>query len=361
MKNHIKNRKVCIKQSLKWLAGIIKGLIGTLKRQRGAREHLLSTWSFFIRSDYVSGKPINVTIEPINVCDLRCPVCETGAGVLSREKKMMTLDEFKIITDKISTFTNTLMLYFMGETFLNNNSYEMIKYAKSKGIPFITICTNGSFIDQARLVDSGIDEVNFQIAGLTKDIHGIYRVGSDLDSVIDNLKKTIKVRNESKSKIRIICSLILMKQNEHQVNDFKKYMKQIRVDKAILIDPCVRNIEQGRKFLPSDENHWIYDPLSFKKRKLRPRINSKNGCSWIYYSVVIQVNGDVVPCCRDVNGDFVMGNILRQEFNDIWNGVDFINFRKNMRYKKNEINICNLCSGYGVAQLRNNVNRVAMR
>jgi radical SAM protein with 4Fe4S-binding SPASM domain len=352
-KNSIRIR---IKQSLKWPVGIVRGFIGIVSGQRGAVEHLLSTWSFFVKADYVFGKPVNVTIEPTNICNIRCPVCETGSGLLRREKKMMTLDEFKIIADKIAPFTNTLMFYFMGEPFLNGDSYEMIKHARKKGISFITTCTNGSIIDPVKLVESGIDEVSFQISGLTKDIHEIYRSGSDFDSVIDNLKKTIKARNERRSKMRIACGFILMKQNEHQARDFKKYMRQIGVDKAMIIDPCVRTVEQGRRFLPSNENHWIYDPISFKRGELRPIISSKNGCSWIYYSVVIHVNGDVVPCCRDVNGDFVMGNVLKQEFNEIWNGSDFISFRKRMRFKKNKVDICNLCSGYGIAQLKNNVN-----
>ncbi len=348
--------RIRIKQSLKWLLGITKALIAIVKGQRGASEHLLATWSFFIKSDYAFGKPVNVTIEPTNACNLFCPVCETGAGVLSREKKTMTLDEFKIIADKIALFTNTLMLYFMGEPFLNNDLYEMVKYAKGKGISFITACTNGTFIDPEKIVGSGIDEINFQLSGLTKDTHEIYRIGSDLNSIMDNLKNTIKVRNERMSKMRIVCGFILMKQNEHQAGDVKRYMKQIGVDKTVMIDLCVRTLEQGRRFLPSNRNHWIYDPVSFEKGKLKPRISSKNGCSWMYYSVVIQVNGDVVPCCRDVNGDFIMGNILKQGFNDIWNGANFRNFRKKIHCKKNEVNICSLCSGYGLAQLKNNIN-----
>lgn len=344
--------KAYTKQGLRWAVGIVSALICVIKGRIGAKEHLLSTWSFFTRSDYASGRPVNVTIEPTNTCNLLCPVCETGAGKLAREKKKMSLDEFKIIADKISPFTNTLMLYFMGEPFLNDDSYEMIRYAKNKGISFITVCTNGSFIDSWKLVKSGIDEVNFQISGLTRDIHETYRIGSDLDSVMNNLKNTIKARNEFKSKMRIVCGFILMKQNEHQAEGVKRYMKQIGVDKTVIVDPCVRTLEQGKRFLPSNENHWFYNPVSFKKGELKPRIMPKHGCSWIYYSVVIQVNGDVVPCCRDVNGDFVMGNILKQEFNDIWNGADFKTFRKSLWREKNKINICNLCSGYGLAQLR---------
>ena len=332
--------------------GAVTGFLGILRNQKGAKEYLFSTASFFIRSSFISGMPSNATIEPTNICNLRCPVCETGAGILNREKRNMALEEFKIIADKIAPFTNTLMFYFMGEPFLNNDIYEMIKYAKKKRIPFVTTCSNGSFVNPVKLVESGIDEVSFQICGLTKDIHGIYRVDSDLDSVIINLKETIDARNASKSRMRITCGYILMKQNEHQLADFKKYMRQIGVDEAVVIDPCVRTLEQARKFLPSDKNHWIYDPVAFEQGKLEPKSTPKNSCPWIYYSITILADGSVVPCCRDASGNLIMGNILSRDIKKIWNGRHFREFRKEVMFKKSAVSICNLCSSFGIARLR---------
>jgi len=351
IKGHIK-QNAFFYRFLVSIKGVILGSLGILRNQKGAKEHLFSTASFFVKSCSISGMPTNITIEPTNICNLRCPVCETGAGVLNRGKRSMTLEEFKVIADKISPFANTFMFYFMGEPFLNNDIYEMIKYAKNKEIPFVTTCTNGSFVDPEKLVESGIDEVSFQICGLTKDIHKIYRTGSDLNLVMNNLKKTICARNASKSKMRIVCGFILMKQNEHEVDDFKKYMQQIGVDEAIVIDPCVRSLDQGRNFLPSDTNHWLYDPAAFERGELKPKITLKNGCPWIYYSVAILANGDVVPCCRDANGYLVMGNILSQDMKEIWNGKHFQEFRKKVIFNRSEVDICNLCSSFGIARLR---------
>jgi len=30
--------------------------------------------------------PVHITIEPTNVCNLLCPICETGKGVMTRPK-----------------------------------------------------------------------------------------------------------------------------------------------------------------------------------------------------------------------------------------------------------------------------------
>ena len=46
------------------------------------------------------GKPILLTLEPTNTCNLKCPVCETGSGRLNREPKIMKFEEYKYILDQ---------------------------------------------------------------------------------------------------------------------------------------------------------------------------------------------------------------------------------------------------------------------
>lgn len=331
---------------------ILIGITGILKRKRGAGEHMKASFSLMRHASEVNGLPINITIEPTNYCNCSCPICETGAGILGRTSEHMSLENFQTIIDKIAHHSNTLMFYFMGEPFINTQSYSMIRYAKDKGIPFITTCTNGDPVNPSKLVESGIDEISFQIGGITQETHGIYRVGSKIDRVFSNISETVRLRNEKNIKMRIVCGFILMKHNEHEVEEFRDLMKNMGVDEAMIIDPCVRTMEEGYIYLPSDENHWIYDVVAFRQGELVPKILAQNECPWLYYSVTIQVNGDVVPCCRDPHGQFVMGNILKQDLNDIWNNPKFIKFRTMVNSKQKNVKICSLCSGYGVSEIK---------
>jgi len=302
---------------------IILGLRGFLKKKRGSINYLKNTFSYIRRSAYITGRPINITIEPSNRCNCQCPICETGAGILGRPNQNMKLEDFRTVIDKISKHTNTLMFYFMGEPFFNKDSYKMIRYAKDQGIPFITTCTNGDLVDPVKLVECGIDEVSFQIGGITQESHEKYRKGSNLERVMFNLRETVRLRNEMNIDLHIVSGFILMKHNEHEVDEFKLTMKNLGIDEAIIIDPCVRTIEQGRDMLPSDKSHWIYDPNAFEEGKLVPKTLSNNECPWIYYSMTILVNGDVVPCCRDPHGNYIMGNIISQDLDEIWNNFFF--------------------------------------
>lgn len=322
-----------------------------LKGRRGAKNHLLSTLSMVQQSPRVMGRPVNITIEPTNICNLKCPVCETGAGTLGRLDAYMPLEQFKIIVDKVAPHTNTLMFYFMGEPFLNKQAYEMIAYGKSRGIPFITTCTNGDAVNPRKLVECGLDEVSFQIGGMTQETHQTYRINSNLARVIDNLRETIRIKKELTSKLRVAVGFILMKHNEHEVAEFHRFVDEIGAE-ANVIDACVRTMKQGHQFLTKDTTNWYYDVEAFRKGILRPKIPSKNECPWIYYSMAIYVNGDVVPCCRDTTGQNIIGNLLEQGLDEIWNGEPFQNYRKMLHSNQAKIGICNLCSGYGVSKLQ---------
>jgi radical SAM protein with 4Fe4S-binding SPASM domain len=332
-------------------AAAAAGARGLLKGRRGSGEHLLSTVSLAAKSPRILGRPMNLTIEPTNVCNLECPVCETGAGVLGRVAGHMALGEFKAIVDKMGAHVNTLMFYYMGEPFLNKNAYEMVRYAKDRGIPFIQTCTNGDLVKPDRLVECGLDEVSFQIGGITQETHQIYRINSKLERVIANLKETLRLRNERGAPLRVLAGFILMKHNEHEVERYRKTMADLGVDRAEVIDPCVRTMEQGRQMLPTDRAHWYYDPEAFEKGTLRPKVLPDNDCPWLYYSMTVHVNGDVVPCCRDPRGLEVVGNILRQDLDEVWNGDKFRNFRARLHRDQGSIEICRLCSAYGASAI----------
>ena len=309
----------------------------------------LSTISAAIKGRDCLGSPVSLTIEPTNVCNLHCPICETGAGILRRPQGFMTFEVFKKVLESAGTQVNSILLYYMGEPFLNRDIYRMIEYAVSKGI-FVSVCTNGETVDAKQLVDSGISEVSFQISGMTDETHQQYRMGGDLSKTLYNLGDTIEARNYKHSKTKIRVGFIVMKHNEHEISQVIR-LKEIGVDKVDIISPCVRNIEQGKLFLPESDKYWIYDRVAFDKGILKPKVVPINRCWWIYYSTVITWDGYVLPCCRDAQAKYNMGNILKTDFIRIWNGAREEYFRGMVATGQGRLDLCQLCSGYGIARL----------
>lgn len=314
---------------------------------KGSEDFWKSSISAALRTDRSFGRPVHVSIEPTNICNLRCPVCETGEGTLGRKGGHMEVRAFRHIVDTMEEHLNVIYFYFMGEPFLVRNAYEMIEYASRKGI-WVDTCTNGEFIDAQNLIDSGIGRVSFQIGGMTQATHEIYRVRGDLDGTLRNLEQCIEEkRKRPDSRTRLKIGFIVMKHNEHEVEEFLRYADEIGVDDFEVVYPCARNMDQARQFLTDNPDYWIYDRDAFDRGILRPTEMSNHYCEWLYFTTTIQVNGDVVPCCRDTRGHHVLGNVFEQDFHsEIWNGDRYRQFRRQVATDQKSVKICDLCSGY---------------
>jgi radical SAM protein with 4Fe4S-binding SPASM domain len=315
----------------------------------------MSTISQMIGLSKVLGNPVSITIEPTNICNLHCPVCETGANILGRKPQMMTFEEFVKIIDKVGRGANHVMFYYMGETFLNKEVYRMIRYTRDMGL-YVMTCTNGDVVDPEKLYESGINLISFQIGGMTQETHSIYRVNSDLSRVMDNLSRyleIIRLRGRKPSEHQVELGFIVMRHNEDEVEEFLKMADRIGVDRKRIISPCVRTPEQGYKFLPKSDDYWIYDREKFERAGiLQPKKKfPDNSCPWLYYSITIQVDGNVVPCCRDPHGHHIVGNLLEQPLEEVWNGPKLRSFRSAVFTKQTEVEICQLCPGEGLAPL----------
>jgi radical SAM protein with 4Fe4S-binding SPASM domain len=99
-------------------------------------------------------------------------------------------------------------------------------------------------------------------------------------------------------------------------------------------------IRRAQKFLPS---------FSFSRYKVKDKeivLKFKPGfCSWLRQSVILW-NGDVVPCCYDMEGQLVIGNALKDGgFMKIWRSDKYKKYRRNIIRRK--ITLCRNCSRTG--------------
>jgi radical SAM protein with 4Fe4S-binding SPASM domain len=62
----------------------------------------------------------------------------------------------------------------------------------------------------------------------------------------------------------------------------------------------------------------------------RPHDSSNNsyyGCFYPWTSLNVTWNGDVVTCCRDLDGKYNLGNILQSSIGEVWNGQKYLHLR----------------------------------
>ena len=292
------------------------------------------------------GYPISISFEPTTSCNLRCPECPSGLRAFTRPTGMLEKDFFRTTIDDIHKELLYLIFYFQGEPFLNPDFLEMVKYAASKKI-YTATSTNAHYLTDAvakKTVESGLDRLIISIDGTTQDVYKQYRVGGNIDKVLEGAKNIMKWKKELKSKTPFVFfQFLVVKPNEHQIEDIKRLAKEVGVDEVRFKTAQVYDYENDpNKLIPSIDKYSRYrknaDGTYSAKNKLA------NRCWKLQHSNVITWDGLVVPCCFDKDAMHRLGNLKNQSFKEIWNNDNYKQFRGELMKGRKNIDICANCS-----------------
>ena len=136
------------------------------------------------------GYPISISFEPTTSCNLRCPECPSGLRAFTRPTGMLQKDFFRETIDEMYRHLWYLVFYFQGEPYLNPAFLDMVKYASSKKI-YTATSTNAHYLTEEnakKTIKSGLDRLIISIDGTTQDVYQQYRVGGQLDKVLEGTR-----------------------------------------------------------------------------------------------------------------------------------------------------------------------------
>jgi radical SAM protein with 4Fe4S-binding SPASM domain len=302
-------------------------------------------YSRILRQPSHWGKPIAVSIEPTTSCNLRCPECPSGLRSFTRKTGMLEENFFRKMIDDLSDQLLYLIFYFQGEPYLNPEFLEMVKYASRKKI-YTATSTNAHYLDDEnarKTIESGLDRLIISIDGTTQEVYEQYRIGGNLKKVIDGTKNILKWRKELKSKTPLVVfQFLVVKPNEHQINDVVRLGKELGVDDVWFKTAQVYNFENGNDLIPSVEKYSRYTKAANGHWQIENSF--LNHCWKMWHSCVITWDGKVVPCCFDKDARHQFGDLKEKSFNEIWNGEAYRRFRTSLLKSRMEIDICTNCS-----------------
>ncbi len=319
----------------------------TLKRFVNATRVLGSYYISKWRGKPVQwGYPISISFEPTTSCNLRCPECPSGLRAFTRPTGMLQKDFFRETIDQLYRELLYLVFYFQGEPYLNPSFLNMVKYASSKKI-YTATSTNAHYLNDAnarRTIESGLDRLIISIDGTTQEVYQQYRVGGQLDKVLEGARNIVKWKKELKSKTPfIIFQFLVVKPNEHQIETVKKLGKEIGADAVWFKTAQVYDYETDpNQLIPTLDKYSRYKKDSEGKVQVKNEL--QNHCWRLWHSPVITWDGLVVPCCFDKDARHQLGDLKGKSFREIWNNENYIRFRKDIMQSRKNIDICANCS-----------------
>ncbi len=310
----------------------------------------LKVYSSFYRAKFfnktgVSGLPLSITIEPTTACNLGCPECPSGLKQFTRAEGNLKADFYKKIIDEVQTHVFYLNFYFQGEPYINPDFLEMVVYAHNKKI-YTATSTNAHFLTKQKAeetVKSGLSRLTISIDGTTQETYESYRKGGSLAKVLEGTKNIIEAKNELKSKTPyLIFQFLVVKPNEHQLEDAKKLAADLGVDEIRFKTAQVYDYKNGNPLIPTIEKYARYKKQSDGTYRLKNKL--LNECWRMWSSCVITWDGKIVPCCFDKDAKHQLGDLNENSLKQIWQNPNYIGFRKALLNNRAEIDICQNCT-----------------
>jgi radical SAM protein with 4Fe4S-binding SPASM domain len=183
--------------------------------------------------------------------------------------------------------------------------------------------------------------------GTTQESYEKYRVGGQLERVLDGTARLIAEKKRRKIRTpNVALQFLVMKHNEQEILEVKKIAEKLGVDQLLIKNIEVRSLSEAREWLPSENKFRRYD---FDGDQYVVKGIDKNSCTRPWLSTLINWDGTFVPCCFDKNGEHPMGNIHKiPSMKEMWQGDPLLDFRTRLLQNRKSIDICRNCNqGFG--------------
>ncbi len=312
--------------------------------------HILRTYqvSKIKKAAHIQGLPVSISIEPTTSCNLRCPECPSGLRSFTRTTGMLDPILYRHVIDQLSDTLTYLTFYFQGEPYLNPQFLEMVNYASLKGI-YTATSTNAHYLDNKtsrQTISSGLDRLIISIDGTSQDTYQSYRIGGSLNKVIEGTKNIIQWKKELKSKTpHVVFQFLVVKPNEHQIPEVRKLANELGVDQVVFKTAQIYDYQNGSSLIPDLDMYSRYRKQADGSYKIKNKLDDH--CWKMWHSCVITWDGKVVPCCFDKDAHFVLGDLRKNSFAEIWNGEAYQRFRQSLLVSRSKLEMCRNCTEGG--------------
>lgn len=289
--------------------------------------------------------PLHMNIELTNYCNLRCPVCPTGAGKVNRPYANMDINLFERLMNEVGPYLLTASLWAWGEPLLHPQLSDVLRIIEKHAVvPLIS--TNGQNLSDEAVIDALVRHppgyLIVAIDGLTDETNSKYRVGAKLESTLAGMSRLSEIKRDRGLEAPILhMRYLAMKHNEHEIEHVREFATRVGFDLLTIRTLVVVDSpeEEHRGFVPDAGHLKAYDYVD-GERVLRDDFI----CYWPFWFPTSLVDGTIVGCDQDSNAQKPMG-VLSEDvsFADIWFGEQATRVRKVIRDNPDSLSFCRNC------------------
>lgn len=302
----------------------------------GYLENFLREASYAHNSDICWGPPKVWEIETTTYCPDECIMCPKKY-IFSRRREHMPLGLLRNIIEQIKPSyqveqagkTATIRLCHYAEPCLHPDFYETIAVCKQKGL-YVVVSDTAALFTPEKIEDAiraGLDELWMMLDGMDEEtlakIRGpavSFQKSKNNIHALLNMKKAMGV-----SYPVIKVTMIRQPANAHQWKSFMDHWSSVEGANPFLayFSNFAGDVTEINQLLADLQ---AINGQPDEDRNIRELNRFRCFCPW--HSVSILTDGRVVPCCKDVNGVYILGDLNHESLTQIWNGQPIRELRR---------------------------------
>lgn len=266
-------------------------------------------------------------LEITNVCNLSCTFCH----LTKREPRFIKVDEFKTAAGNLRSVTEYLYFHLMGEPLLHPDLDEFFNISQDLGFK-VNITTNGTLLKEKESVllnAKALRKVSISLHCFEVNTIGM-SLSQYLEICFDFCKKAADkgiiavMRLWNKGGADCMNEEILKRMHERFDGEWQELHSGYKLREYVFL-------EWGEFFEWPDKEAQDF--------------GSNHSCYGLRDQVGVLVDGTVVPCCLDSEGTINLGNIYKENIEDILASEMAVALKKSFQQRCIKEELCRRC-GY---------------
>jgi len=255
--------------------------------------------------------PLQIDVELNAGCNMACPFCIHGYQKI--ENNLLDRKKFeKILKEAVSIGVKSVKFNYINEPMLRKDLEEIIRWTRDQGIINIYMVTNGTLLTPRRrqsLMQSGLTKLFVSLDAVTEETYNKQRLSGQFNKVVANVLAFLKERNELGQQFPLVRVSFLRNQiNKHEEKAFQEFWQ----DRADLI------AFQKMNEIPDRKTSLTIADVEMPDK----------GCDLPFKQLVIDDDGEILPCCKLAGKKLAIGNIETMTLQEAWDSSKIKHLRR---------------------------------
>ena len=324
------------------------------------KNYLLSKESFFSRRPIVNCLPLRATLQTTDYCNLNCIMCQIHSQRERHSLKQMSKDDFDKIVQKLFPTLVEVHPTNIGEPLISPWFDYLCQKSREYGV-LLDITSNGTLLteDKINTILPSLLDIKVSFDGMKKETFERVRRGADYNTLVQNIKNFVHIRNETKSRATITLQMTLFNFNYAELPSIIAFAKEQGIDRVKAYHVFSYSDEIDKLSLMNSLDHFettrleclaLSKKLNIDVQIAEPPANNskeaidklvKQRCRLPWSECFIDYDGSVYPC--HTHNHISYGNIFSQDASIVWNSSYAKSLRNALISGNIEDTICYNC------------------